>query len=72
MKKKAMPRRDGLAALVAEVRTLIRSARRTAASAVNKLQVMTNFGIGRRIVDHELKGAKRAAYGKELMKELSA
>jgi hypothetical protein len=32
---------------------------------------MTNFEIGRRIVDHEQKGAKRAAYGAELLKELS-
>lgn len=33
---------------------------------------MTNFEIGRRIVEHEQKGAKRAAYGSELVKELSA
>ncbi len=33
---------------------------------------MTNFEIGRRIVEHEQKGAKRAAYGTELLKELSA
>ena len=32
---------------------------------------MTNFEIGRRIVEHEQKGAKRAAYGTELLKELS-
>lgn len=32
---------------------------------------MTNFEIGRRIVEHEQKGAKRAAYGAELLKELS-
>jgi len=33
---------------------------------------MTNFEIGRRIVEHEQKGAKLAAYGAELLKELSA
>lgn len=80
MKKKAPPakraipakrRHDGLAPLVAEVRGLIQSARRTAASAVNTLQVMTNFEIGRRIVQHEQKGKKRAAYGKGLLKGLS-
>jgi hypothetical protein len=32
---------------------------------------MTNFEIGRRIVEHEQKGEKRAEYGKELLKELS-
>lgn len=72
MKKKATPRRDGLAPLVAEVRGLIQSARRGAASVVNTLQVMTNFEIGRRIVEHEQQGKKRAGYGAELVKELSA
>ncbi len=39
---------------------------------MDTFQVMTNFEIGRRIVEHEQKGAKRAAYGTELLKELSA
>ena len=34
-------------------------------------QVLTNFEIGRRIVEHEQRGAARAEYGKELLKELS-
>ncbi len=58
--------------LIAELRGLILSARHTAASTINTLQVLTNFEIGRRIVEHEQKGAKRAAYGTELLKELSA
>ncbi|OQW96801.1 MAG: hypothetical protein BWK77_03555, partial [Verrucomicrobia bacterium A1] len=58
--------------LVAEVRSLVRSARHAAASTVNTLQVLTNFQIGRRIVEHEQKGEKRAEYGAELLKELSA
>lgn len=62
---------DGLAPLIAEVRQLIQSARGTAASVVNTLQVMTNFEIGRRIVEHEQNGEKRAAYGAELLRELS-
>jgi len=65
------PRRDGLAPLVAEVLSLIQSARRGAASVVNTLQVMTNFEIGRRIVEHEQKGKKRAAYGRGVLKGLS-
>ena len=60
-----------LAALITEVRDLIQSARRSVASVVDTFQVMTNFEIGRRIVEHEQKGAKRAAYGTELLKELS-
>ena len=63
---------DGLTALVTEVRRLIQSARRGVSTVVDTFQVMTNFEIGRRIVEHEQKGAKRAAYGAELLKELSA
>ena len=61
----------GLRGLLTEVRNLIQSARRGVASVVDTFQVMTNFEIGRRIVEHEQKGAKRAAYGAELLKELS-
>jgi len=63
---------DGLTTLLTEVRQLIQSARRGVSTVVDTFQVMTNFEIGRRIVEHEQKGAKRAAYGEELLKELSA
>ena len=59
-------------ALFSEVRDLILSARHAAARVVNTLQVTTNFEIGRRIVEHAQKGSKRAEYGAELLKELSA
>jgi predicted nuclease of restriction endonuclease-like (RecB) superfamily len=61
-----------LTPLLTEVRQLIQSARRGVSTIVDTFQVMTNFEIGRRIVEHEQKGAKRAAYGTELLKELSA
>jgi predicted nuclease of restriction endonuclease-like (RecB) superfamily len=73
--KKAAPAKTkggDLAPLIAEVRSLIQSARRGVASVVDAFQVLTNFEIGRRIVEHEQKGEKRAAYGAELLKELSA
>ncbi len=60
-----------LAALITEVRDIIQSARRGVASVVDTFQVMTNFEIGRRIVEHEQKGAKRAGYGQEMLKALS-
>ena len=63
---------DSLKGLLTEVRQLIQSARRGVATVVDTFQVMTNFEIGRRTVEHEQKGAKRAAYGSELLKELSA
>ena len=81
MKKKTSPTKrsavatgklSDLATLITEVRSLIQSARRGVASVVDTFQVMTNFEIGRRIVEHEQKGAKRAAYGAEVLKELSA
>lgn len=67
----AIAKSDRLAPLITEVRQLIQSARRGVASVVDSFQVMTNFEIGRRIVEHEQKGARRAAYGAELLKELS-
>ncbi|PKN30788.1 MAG: DUF1016 domain-containing protein [Deltaproteobacteria bacterium HGW-Deltaproteobacteria-21] len=70
--KKADTTAKSLAPLIAEVRQLVLSARRSAASVVNTLQAMTNFEIGRRIVEHEQKGEKRAEYGTELLKALSA
>ncbi len=74
-KKAASPAKakpDVLSTLVTEVRQLIQSARRGVSTVVDTFQVMTNFEIGRRIVEHEQKGAKRAAYGAELLKDLSA
>ncbi len=68
---RARAKPDSLAPLIAEVRNLIQSARRGVSSVIDTFQVMTNFEIGRRIVEYEQKGKKRAAYGAELLKELS-
>jgi len=57
--------------LLLEIRQLILSARNLVSRNVNLLQVMTNFEIGRRIVEHEQQGQLRATYGKEVLKELS-
>ncbi|MBC7821664.1 MAG: hypothetical protein IAG10_32665 [Planctomycetaceae bacterium] len=38
---------------------------------VGTFQVATNFEIGRRVVEHEQQGMKRAAYGQDLLKLLS-
>ena len=61
-----------LGALVEQVRSLVQSARRAAATSVNSLQVLTNFEIGRLIVEHEQQGRHRAAYGKETLKHLAS
>lgn len=60
-----------VSSLLNDLRELVRSARHSAATTVNTLQVLTNFEIGRRIVEHEQQGAKRAGYGQELLKTLS-
>ncbi len=61
-----------LAPLIERVRALVQSARRAAATSVNTLQVLTNFEIGRLIVEHEQAGDTRAGYGKETVKALAA
>jgi hypothetical protein len=58
--------------LVQEIRDLVMSARKAAAQNVNILQVITNFEIGRRIVEHEQKGSRRAGYGARVLQDLPA
>ncbi len=53
------------------IRSLVLSARQSAARGVNLLQVYTNYEIGRRIFEQEQQGADRAKYGKELVRELA-
>jgi predicted nuclease of restriction endonuclease-like (RecB) superfamily len=59
-------------ALVRDLSGLLESARRASARAVNALMTATYWEIGRRIVEYEQGGAKRAAYGRELIQRLSS
>jgi hypothetical protein len=59
-------------ALISEIRELVIAARKTMAHSVDVIQLLTNFEIGRRIVEHEQQGTERAQYGKALLKALSA
>lgn len=54
-----------------ELKELIQSARKTVVHSVDLIQVVTNFEIGRRIVEYEQEGEERAEYGKELLKSLA-
>ena len=54
------------------IRRLIAGARSHVARGVNLAHVHTNFEIGRRIVDEELKGKDRAAYGEQIIETLAA
>lgn len=53
------------------VREIIESARVGAARSVNTAQVVSNWLIGREIVEEEQGGKKRAEYGKRLIENLS-
>lgn len=58
--------------LLRGVSALLEEARRSAARSVNAIITATYWEIGRRIIEHEQRGAQRAAYGEALLKWLSA
>lgn len=57
--------------LLKEVIGLLESARRTSARAVNTVMTTTYWEVGRRIVQLEQKGARRAEYGKQIIVRLA-
>lgn len=57
--------------LLGEIKDIVSQARSVTVRSVNSLQVASNYLIGQRIIEFEQGGAKRAAYGKALLKELS-
>ncbi len=57
--------------LLTEIRELILSARKAVVHSVDLIQVLTNFEIGRRIVEYEQQGEKRAAYGVAILADLA-
>lgn len=74
--KKALVKRGGEIAgydnVLTEVVALLESARRTSARAVNAVMTATYWEIGRRIVESEQGGQRRADYGEDLIKRLAA
>lgn len=54
------------------ITSLLEAARREAARSVNAVMTATYWEIGRRIVEFEQRGAKRAEYGESVMDRLSA
>jgi predicted nuclease of restriction endonuclease-like (RecB) superfamily len=57
--------------LIGTIRSLVETARHSAARSVNALMTATYWEIGRRIVEFEQRGEKRAGYGQELLKRLA-
>jgi hypothetical protein len=70
-KKSAQTPKTEESKLLQDIRSLITAARSSAVRNIDRLQVITNFKIGRRIVEEEQKGAARAEYGKRIIPELS-
>lgn len=58
-------------AMLAGVVNLLEQARRTAARTVNAVMTATYWEIGRRIIEHEQGGKRRAEYGEALLKRLA-
>ena len=53
------------------IRNILESARTNIARSVNSTQVIANWLVGREIVEEEQQGKLRAAYGTQLIAELS-
>lgn len=68
-KKDIIPRRTG--ELLSDVRTIVEQGLQTAYNGVNTMMVRTYWQVGRRIVEEEQQGEKRAEYGKTLLKGLA-
>lgn len=57
--------------LYSKIAELLQTARQTVVRNINQTMVYTYFEIGRMIVEDEQQGKERAAYGKQVLKELS-
>lgn len=70
-KRTSDPLRDRYSGLVSGIGELLESARHATVRVVNSFMTATYWEIGRRIVEFEQGGRKRAGYGEELIKRLS-
>jgi len=61
-----------IGSLLGKIRSLVIASRKAVARNIDTIQVLTNFGIGRVIVEHEQAGKRRAEYGQKVLHELSA
>ena len=58
--------------LIKDISSILETARRTSARAVNTILTATYWEVGRRIVEYEQHGSERATYGKNLLLNLSS
>ena len=57
--------------ILGDISGVIDAARRSAGRSVNCIMTAAYWLIGRRIVEYEQKGERRAAYGEELLEQLA-
>lgn len=67
-----LPDKHSYQNLIVEIGNLLQQSRRQAAYAVNTLLVQTYWQVGRYIVEFEQNGNEKAAYGSQLLDQLSA
>ncbi len=65
-------RTDSYKELFDSISSLIEQGRKTAARQINTILVATYWLMGRQIVEHELKGKRRAEYGEALLQTLAS
>jgi len=70
--KTRAPALKGYDTILSELVTLLEGARRISARAVNAVMTASYWEVGRRIVEFEQGGKKRAEYGEALLERLSA
>ena len=70
--QKAINPIEGYDSIVSELSDLIESARHVSARSVNAVMTASYWEIGRRIVESEQRGKKRAGYGEALLERLAA
>ena len=71
-KKKNIVSKSGYSSLIKDISTILETARRNSARAVNTILTATYWEIGRRIVEYEYRGMDRSEYyGDKLLENLS-
>lgn len=71
MNKTELTRVSSFPVILNEIKQIVRKARYVSYIAVNNEMLKAYFEIGRRIVEEEQKGQKRAGYGEKLLERLS-
>jgi predicted nuclease of restriction endonuclease-like (RecB) superfamily len=63
--------KTGLQNVITDIRSIIEQGRKMAYAAAGHAAIVTYWNVGRRIVEEEQDGKKRAEYGKQLIKNLA-